>query len=62
MNGRKQIPTNPDNWLYQDWDENTRVFGKEVWLADNADEWAECTNEEKDEWERQHQPDEPIND
>ncbi len=59
MNGKRQIPTSHDNWLFQDFSENERVFSKEVFLADNAEEWAECTNEEKEEWERQHQPEQP---
>lgn len=59
MNGRKQVPSNLDNWLYQDWDENTRVFSKLVYLADNAEPWAECSNEEKEKWEEEHKPEEP---
>lgn len=40
---RKQFPSNPDNWLYKDWDENTRVFSKVVYLGINDRGWSECT-------------------
>lgn len=56
MKGRIQIPSNPDNWLYQDWDENTRIFTKEAFLAPNQADLPECTNEGKEQWEKEHQP------
>lgn len=31
-----------------------RLFRKEVYLSDNAEYWAECTNEEKEQWEQEH--------
>lgn len=60
MKTRKQTPINPDNWLYQDQEENTRVFSKFIFLGVNASEWLECTNEEKLAWEEAHKPEEPI--
>ena len=56
---RVQTPSQPDNWLYQDRGENDRYFTKLVYLGKNADEWPECTNEEKEQWEHDHQPEEP---
>jgi len=52
-NIRKQVPTTADNWLYQD-QEETREFRKLIFLGKDAQEWAECTNEEKEEWEAAH--------
>ena len=59
---RKQTTIKPDNWLHdgaQDW---KRVFSKLIYLGKDAEPWAECTNEEKEEFERIHpapeQPDE----
>ena len=47
---RKQVPSNPDNWLYQDWDENTRIFVKYTYLGINDTEWPECSDEVKQDW------------
>lgn len=44
------------NWLYQDQSEYYRYFTKEVYLPDNAELWAECTNEEKEAWDEEHKP------
>lgn len=58
-NIRKQVPSAPDNWLHdgaQDWQ---RIFSKLVYLGKDAAEWAECTNEEKEQWEREHPIPEP---
>lgn len=44
------------NWLYQDQSEDYRYFTKEVYLPDDAELWAECTNEEKEAWEEEHKP------
>lgn len=54
-----QRPTKPENWLYEDRGENDRYFTKIVALADGAPAWAECTTEEKEEWEREHPQPEP---
>ena len=56
---RKQEPSQPDNWLYQDWDENTRIFTKEAYLGVNDTEWPECTDAEKRKWEEDHPQPEP---
>lgn len=47
------------NWLYQDQSENYRYFTKEIYLPDDAEPWAECTNEEKEQWEEEHRPPQP---
>ena len=38
-------------WLYQDQGDGFRYFTKKVLLGTNAEPWAECTNEEKEEYE-----------
>ena len=59
---RIQRPTPPNEWLYEDRGENERYFTTIVYLGAHAEPWAECTNEEKEEWEREHQPEvEPEN-
>lgn len=39
-------------WLYKD-DDDERIFSKHVFLGKEADlnEWQECTNAEKEQWE-----------
>lgn len=54
MKGYDQRPNNPDNWLHNG-AENDRVFVKVIHLPEGQS-WIECTNEEKEEWEREHQP------
>ena len=54
-----QRPKINGNWLYEDRGENDRYFTTIVALANGAQEWAECTNEEKEQWEHDHQPEQP---
>ena len=57
---RKQKPSKPENWLHDNAQDYTRIFSKLVYLGKDAEPWAECTNEEKEEWEREHpQPETP---
>ena len=51
---RIQRPELSDNWLYEDWENNIRIFSKEVALGCRATRWSECTNEEKEQWETEH--------
>jgi len=51
---RIQRPELPENWLYEDWGNNIRIFTKEVSLGCRATRWGECTNEEKEQWEMDH--------
>lgn len=51
---RIQRPSVEGNWLYQDRGENDRYFTTIVYLGKHEPAWAECTNEEKEEWEREH--------
>lgn len=53
-----QRPITETNWLYEDREEG-RYFTKIVCLPDDAERWAECTNEEKEAWEAEHRPEEP---
>lgn len=49
---RKQTPTAPNEWLYQSTFEGeieVRNFVKSVYLGNNAEPWAECTEEEHQE-------------
>ena len=56
---RKQVPSNPDNWLYRDMSEDDRIFAKLVYLGINDTEWPECTDKEKKDWEKEHPQPEP---
>ena len=55
---KKQTTSNPDNWLYFE-NEYGRQFFKDAYLADNASEYHECTDAEKQAWEEAHKPEEP---
>lgn len=56
---RPQTPSNPDNWLHDGAPDWQRIFSKLVYLGKDAEPWAECTNEEKEQWEREHPAPEP---
>lgn len=58
-NYKEQTPDEAYDWLYKDEREDVRNFATSVTLPLEADEWAECTNAEKDEWEREHPQPEP---
>lgn len=51
---RKQTPSTPDNWLHDEAQDYRRVFSKLIYLGKEAQPWAECTNEEKEQWEKDH--------
>ena len=55
---KKQTTSNPDNWLYME-NEYGRQYFKDAYLADNASEYPECTDAEKQAWEEAHKPEEP---
>lgn len=46
-------------WLYQDQEDGTRIFTDYIIAPETAQSWPECTNEEKEQWEREHAPIEP---
>lgn len=54
-----QRPIPPNEWLYED-REDGRYFTTFVILGKNAQKWAECTNEKKEQWEREHPQPEPT--
>ena len=56
---RIQRPSEGYDWLYQDRGENDRYFTDMVILGKHEPAWAECTNEEKEAWEREHKQPEP---
>lgn len=56
---RPQTPSQPDNWLHDGAQDYTRIFSKLVYLGKDAEPWAECTTEEKEQWEREHPQPEP---
>lgn len=56
---RPQVPTPPNEWLHDGAPDWTRYFTTIVYLGKDAEPWAECTNEEKEEWEREHPAPEP---
>lgn len=47
---RKQTPTAPNEWLYED-NQDGRFFCKEVYLGKHAEPWHECTDSQKEEYE-----------
>lgn len=53
-NFRKQEVTQPDNWLHNNAPDYTRSFGKFAYLPQGADDLPECTNAEKEQWEKAH--------
>lgn len=55
MEAKKQHASD-GHWLYQDINENERVFCDYVILPETAQYWPECTNDEKEQWEREHAP------
>lgn len=54
-----QTPSVPENWLYEDDAQGIRAFAKSVTRPAESKPWAECTNEEKEEFERTHPTPEP---
>lgn len=53
-----QYPDVEGNWLYND-EQDYRQFTDCVMLGKDAPLWSECTNEEKEQWEREHAPIDP---
>lgn len=51
---RKQLPSSPKNWLHDGAQDYTRIFSKLVYLGIYAEPWSECTDAEKEAWEREH--------
>lgn len=47
---RRQTPTPPNDWLYED-KEGKRDFFKDIYLGKYQDPFPECTDEEKEKWE-----------
>lgn len=58
MIGYDQRVTQPDNWLHDGAPDYTRQFVKVIHLP-IGEAWTECTNEEKEQWEREHPAPEP---
>ena len=44
------------HWLYQDQEDGTRIFTDYIIAPENAAGWPECTDEEKERWEQEHNP------
>lgn len=51
-----QYPNIKDNWLYQNDEQGNRQFTDSVALGKGAQPWHECTNKEKEDWEKEHNP------
>ena len=51
---RIQRPTEGYDWLYQDRGENDRYFTDIVYLGKHEEPWSECTESQKEEWEKQY--------
>lgn len=55
----KQDPIPPMEWLHDGKEDYTRVFAKSIMRDESQPAWAECTNEEKEQWEHEHPQPEP---
>ena len=53
---REQTPSAGHDWLYRDFGEDNRVFSKLVYLGVNDTPWDECTQAEREEWEKSREP------
>lgn len=49
-----QYPTPPNEWLHDGAKDHTRIFTDYIIRPDYAHAWAECTTEEKEQWEAEH--------
>ena len=54
MASRIQKPTEGYDWLYQDRGENDRYFTDMVVLGKHEPEWSQCTQVEREKWEKEH--------
>ena len=54
--GNRNEYSDDGKWLYQDRGENDKYFTTIVYLGKDEDPWAECTNEEKEQWIEEHKP------
>ena len=61
VNGQRVETPDEDLWLHDGEPDWRRYFTKLVYLGKDAEPWAECTNEEKERWEREHPQPEPEN-
>ena len=59
---RIQRPTEGYDWLHDRKPDYKRYFTTIVILGKHEPAWPECTNEEKEEWEREHPAPEPPED
>lgn len=50
----KQVPTPPNEWLHNGAEDYTRIFADYILIDDSLPAWAECTTEEKEQWETDH--------
>lgn len=50
------VPSDGNDWIYQDIDNETRSFWRLVYIGKNSDisVFAECTTAEKEQWEQEH--------
>ena len=58
-NYTEQVPIPPNEWLYKDEGEESRLFAKKVALPEGAEPWSGCTDAEKVQWEEAHRPPDP---
>ena len=56
----EQHPSAGMDWLYEDRGENNRYFTDVVYYPEGTEPWAECTQAEREQWEREHPQPEPA--
>ena len=57
--GNRNEYSDEGKWLFQDRSENDRYFTDVVLLGKEEKPWPECTQAEREEWEREHPQPEP---
>lgn len=57
-----QRPTPPNEWLHNKAQDHTRIFANYIIRPTTTPAWAECTNAEKEQWEREHPQPDPTED
>lgn len=54
-----QYPTPPNTWLHDSAPDYNRIFTDYIIRPETVEPWAECTDEEKAAWEKEHPIPEP---
>ena len=50
----RQYPIPPNTWLHDGAEDYTRFFTDYIIRPESTEPWAECTDEKRQEWEKNH--------